>query len=1067
MAIDNSKINGTPNAFKSDAGGATLIREPVIGIVKNNIDPTRSGKIDVYVGVLGGTDPDDDSNWVKGVRYLSPFYGTASPNGDPTDGPDKSGNGAFVGNPQSYGFWASAPDIGTEVICIFVNGRQDQGYYIGCVPKPGLLQMTPALGAANNVVPNATEGTTYGGCDRLPTSEINLSNPELKKSVRQYADPKAIHSYQASIFSAQGLTRDPLRGPISSSAQRETPSRVFGMSTPGGPIFEGGYTSQTIRSAAKTADPAKLKQIGRTGGHTFVMDDGTFDGADQLMRLRTSGGHQIMMNDSGQVLFIIHSNGQSWIELGKEGTIDMYATNSFNVRTQGDINLHADRNININADKDLNLYGENINIESSKATNQRVGTNFSSYTMGTFTLKVDGAMSQSSLGQASYLSSAETFINGSKVNLNSGFASLAPAVVPVIQKTQHLDTTNSPECGWMQPSPMPLVSITNRAPAHQPWVGSGVGVNVKVESTPPPPSEQTTPAADAVNASTPEVPSAPTSPSEVAAVPTQIAAVGPMTGPALQATVSQVATNAQATIASGGAASNIIGAASGLSTGMAESVGLIKPGGAGLRVTGLVANGMSMEKALSSVGTGLGGLNSATLFADAGKQAEAVANSVKDTTNRLMSTGVLTGSESPAQAAGLVLAGTTQGIAALNKTLTSGVASTTAMANDIASGKFAGGLADGAAGGLKTSLTGLIDGAKDKVIVLGDSVANLKDNLKTGLQNAYSAVEKSFGKLKAGMPNKLGPADNSPPAEKSDTAKSALSYESAQLEVESATDALFAAKRDFRNDPTPENQTKLQTTEAALSAARQKLSQSGTTFLKTAGSLATPPGLDKLKTSLNSGLNALPGGAAVLQSIVNKSPVGAAIGQATTAMSMVNGAMAQAQKLATSNPLSGDLLGQAKNAVDGMVNKVTAGLPDIKAGSAGIMAQLEASMGAIPGGASAIKSAEAAVGTYDKSAIVAKVGQLLGDPKIPAPFFSDTPPIAKPDQMSSEIASAYEAVKEAGYKVSAAKLNLSMATTAKNLPGGDTRVADATEGLNKEEAALKVAQAAYSALISA
>jgi hypothetical protein len=68
--------------------------------------------------------------------------------------------------------------------------------------------------------------------------------------------------------------------------------------------------------------------------------------------------------------------------------------------------------------------------------------------------------------------------------------------------------------------------------------------------------------------------------------------------------------------------------------------------------------------------------------------------------------------------------------------------------------------------------------------------------------------------------------------------------------------------------------------------------------------------------------------------------------------------------------------------------------------------------------------------------------------------------------MSSEVAAAYEAVKEAGYKVSAANLNLTMVTATKNLPGGDKRVAEATESLNKEEAALKVAQDAYSALIS-
>ena len=150
-----------------------------------------------------------------------------------------------------------------------------------------------------------------------------------------------------------------------------------------------------------------------------------------------------------------------------------------------------------------------------------------------------------------------------------------------------------------------------------------------------------------------------------------------------------------------------------------------------------------------------------------------------------------------------------------------------------------------------------------------------------------------------------------------------------------------------------------------------------------------------------------------------------------------------------------------------MVSKVTAGLPDIKAGSAGMMAQLESSMSSIPGGASAVKSAEAAVGTFDKSAIVSKVGQLLGDPKIPAPFFPDTPPIAKPDQMSAEVAAAYEAVKEAKNKVTLAKVNLNLVAVTKNLPDGEKRVAAATETLNKEEDALKVAQDAYSSLISA
>ena len=286
MAVDNIKKNGQANAYKSNAGGASLISEPVVGIVKNNIDPTHTGMIDVYVARLGGTDPDDSTNWIKGVKYLSPFYGITGSGTNPLTDGEKTGDGKFVGNPQSYGFWASAPDIGTEVVCIFVNGLANQGYYIGCVPKPGLLQMTPALGSSSNVVPNESEGQSYGGADRLPTSEVNYSNPATRKSPQIYNEPKPVHSYQAAILAAQGLVRDPVRGTISSSAQRETPSRVFGFSTPGGPIFEGGFTNQTIKDAVKTVTPEKLKQVGRTGGHSFVMDDGTLTGQDQLIRLR-------------------------------------------------------------------------------------------------------------------------------------------------------------------------------------------------------------------------------------------------------------------------------------------------------------------------------------------------------------------------------------------------------------------------------------------------------------------------------------------------------------------------------------------------------------------------------------------------------------------------------------------------------------------------------------------------------------------------------------------------------------------------------------------------------------
>ncbi len=476
MAEDIVKKSGTLKGYQDDRGGGTLIPHPVIGIVKDNIDPTHSGRIKVYVARFGNSNPNDSKSWIT-VKYLSPYFGTIAPKYDVRAGTDNTGPGKFLGNPHSYGFWASAPDIGSQVICVFINGNPQDGYYIGCAPQIGLSHMVPAIGASSLVVPNPGEADAYGGADRLPVTEVNYSNPSIAASSKIYSEPKPVHSYQASILFKQGLIRDNIRGVISSSSQRETPSKVFGISTPGQAIYQGGFTNADIKSAAETADTSKLQVIGRTGGHSIVMDDGTIDGQDQLLRVRTSAGHMIMMSDSGQVLTIVHSNGQSWIELGREGTVDVFSTNSVNIRTQGDLNLHADNDVNIHAGRNLKMFASDIKVEAEQNASIRTGGNFSGYHMGKYTVKVDQQMSLESFGDSMFSSGAKNYIVGTKVMLNTGASALTPQYVPEMDRVNHVDTTFSNKVGWMYPSPQPLISITSRTPAHMPWAEANKGVN--------------------------------------------------------------------------------------------------------------------------------------------------------------------------------------------------------------------------------------------------------------------------------------------------------------------------------------------------------------------------------------------------------------------------------------------------------------------------------------------------------------------------------------------------------------------------------------------------------------
>jgi hypothetical protein len=170
----------------------------------------------------------------------------------------------------------------------------------------------------------------------------------------------------------QGTLADPQRGPIGSTSQRESPSAVFGISTPGRAVYQGGLTESDIKAriTAKTISATDVSVIGRKGGHSIVLDDGNLEGKDNLVRIRTAGGHQITMSDDGNFFYIIHANGQAWVEFGQEGTLDVYTTNSVNVRTQGTINLHADEDINMFA-------GGKINMKSNKGTTMQSNTDMS------------------------------------------------------------------------------------------------------------------------------------------------------------------------------------------------------------------------------------------------------------------------------------------------------------------------------------------------------------------------------------------------------------------------------------------------------------------------------------------------------------------------------------------------------------------------------------------------------------------------------------------------------------------------------------------------------------------
>jgi len=787
MSKDVFKPRGKLKKNLPGAGVTSVIEVPVIATVMSTVDPTHQGRIAVYLSENLDKNAYNQDNWVY-VSRLATFFGNTEAIGGPDD------FGEYTANPSSYGQWNAPPDKLTQVICIFVNGDPNYGFYIGSAPKAETLSMIPAVGSSDNVTLNEGEASSYAGAPRLPTTNINVNNPDIADSTSYLTDAKPVHSYTASIMQQQGILRDKYRGPISTSATREASSRVgWGVSTPGRPVYQGGLTDEDIASKLDLA-PENYRVVTRRGGHSLVMDDGDIIGRDQLIRLRTALGHQILMSDDGQMLSILHSNGQTYIELGKEGTVDIFATNSVNVRTQGDLNLHADETLNLSG-KNVNINSsENTTLNADKAFSQRVGEDYSLYTLQNLKIKADAALALEATGQVGIKSAAEIFNEGSKIHLNDGAASLTPEVVEPIDIIMHPDTLFDETVGWAA-ALAKIPSITSRAPAHMPWMNANQGADVQVDpsaegSLPEAPSGSLTNLNSNIGdlgvAGPPVSPTAASSISEVGAISSALdknATTTLLAGVASKAIGDSVGgavaglTNSVSGVAS--SASSLTLGKFGQTPSQMSAGGILKPGADTLVNTLVSANvGGSAVNAIkgavpsnvlpNSAFTGKGGVSSVEQYVGStSSQAKGVVQTLQKGQKALQTVGAITGKEASGGLGSVVSGVLTSKSAGGN--LGDNVKTVSGIINKSTSGGIAGAITgggqdvlnsmkSGAQAVVTSQLSGAVGGVTKALNTLGGAFPGTGIGLDLNIgaaASSFKSITASFGKLKAGVPQDL------------------------------------------------------------------------------------------------------------------------------------------------------------------------------------------------------------------------------------------------------------------------------------------------------------------------
>ena len=462
---------------------------PYLAKIVSHLDTTYMGILEVQLMHEVGNDPGREGQ-LHQVKYLSPFYGVTGVDHISKD-PDDYNN-----TQKSYGMWMIPPDVGTTVMVIFVEGDPKKGYWIGCVQDDKMNFMVPGYASTKYAV----EDSKKTDKERVPVAEYNKLIKDTVQDVTQYTKPA---TPQEETLDTQGLLEDDARGITTSSARREVPSAVFGISTPGPVDKQGGAKQGKVGKFEHKVDGAF---VSRLGGSAFVMDDGDdkfirktkptdgpaeyaaveqgeTDGEvtiphNELIRIRTRTGHQILLHNSEDLIYIGNARGTSWIELSSDGKIDIYAEDSVSLHTKQDMNFYADRDINFEAGRNLNIKvakemhthvlmdhilmvdaNQKIHIKAKK--DETVDSNSTYKVGGNYDTNAGGHIWETSGGTNETKAGGNIIETAPNIHMNGpGAATASTAEKPKVLKTHSLPDEEGSEL---------TQSIMRRIPTHEPY----------------------------------------------------------------------------------------------------------------------------------------------------------------------------------------------------------------------------------------------------------------------------------------------------------------------------------------------------------------------------------------------------------------------------------------------------------------------------------------------------------------------------------------------------------------------------------------------------------------------
>lgn len=325
--------DGQAETFNSDGFNGLSV-----GVVVDTDDPLQQGRVRIFCPVLN--DDPKSINVLPWAAYVSPFSGAI----------DNSsffrGAGKTPGTTEGavhYGFWAT-PELGASVLVGCIDGDFRRRFYLGCFSSPQEIHtMMHGRWQWDNgrlIGPLSSSG-----------SEINPWAENIKRAFSDRSDSAEFKSriadYQLSAVFQQPSRKkanyvDQTRQEMSDNELDEWVKELVG---------RNGYDWTGFRNIGAML-ASKVYGLTTPGFHALSLDDRPYN---CRIRIRSATGHQILMDDTNERIYVMTAEGNSWIEMDNNGNVDLFCDRRFSVHANKDINFTSEETIRMNAKNGIYL----------------------------------------------------------------------------------------------------------------------------------------------------------------------------------------------------------------------------------------------------------------------------------------------------------------------------------------------------------------------------------------------------------------------------------------------------------------------------------------------------------------------------------------------------------------------------------------------------------------------------------------------------------------------------------------------------------------------------------------